>query len=195
VPFLNQHQHDPSIPTCPVNARGSHSLCGCLNHLWQATRVHMKLVLCWSPHMTGSSSQQMAWHCWTHAAGHVTPNESRCYAMQHPQRHRHVLVGGGNLRGDPCSGRPTRCAEYGRSSTGYCDRILSLFFYSNHHSPDCRFFFLSHFDIIYHLPRTQKRAGGFFFTCFDSVFAPPTPPSHAKASHGSLGLYQGRQLP
>ena len=129
------HAHSSTItttflpsPTRPVNARCSHSPCGCWTHPRRAARVHMKLVLCWSPHMTGSSCQQMAsWHCWTHAA-----STARCFWNLDTQC-GHVAASwweGGNMRGDPCSGRPTRCAEYGCGSQCYHNHILCLSSYS-----------------------------------------------------------------
>ena len=77
-------------------------------------------------------------HC-THdrrfQCGHVMPNKSCCYPMKN-NIHNDIATSwwkGGTVREDPCSGRPTKCAEYGRSSQCYCDRILSLSSYSTCH--------------------------------------------------------------
>jgi hypothetical protein len=157
----------------------------------------MKLVLCWNPHMTGSSCQQMAsWHCWTHAA-----STAHCF-WKLDTRSQHLTA----------SAPPVACMIKGlgvSNTVVVASATATVFFpYLPIPLPLTKlqdFFHVSRACHQPHLPRTQKRAGGgllftfrqrvanatslarksepevAFFSRFDNVLPTP-PPSHAKAS-------------
>ena len=121
-------------PTRPVNARCSHSPCGCWTHPRRAARVHMKLVLCWSPHMTGSSCQQMAsWHraglvqlsvrlLDPSLASNTSPYETRV-VLEPSYDGLQLPTGGVVALLDSCSKHGTLFLEFGHSMWP-CRRIL-----------------------------------------------------------------------
>ena len=200
-------------PTCPVNMHGSHSPCSCPTHLWQATRVHMKLMLCWGPHMIGSSCQQMAlWHCaglmqlsWQAMAPSLASNMSpyeACVVLGPPHDGLQLPTDGIMALLDTCSCPGKHAMFLGCWTPTSISSLLPpcLLHTCNSVLPmppplyakaswRCFFFHILTMHHQCYLPHMQNEPEVAFFSCFDNVLPTP-PPSHAKVSRRwSLSMF------